>query len=252
MTTKKINGVEVWKQLEDLAVPQLRLSVYERAVYSHLLRHSLAEGKRQLRFSIPWLARGTNLTLRAARRAVHGLIAKDALRLVELGQEGHLVQVRLPAEIHGVDTSKIAAGVAPRTAVGETLEKADFLVSRTLRLAIHDREGGHCFYCLRRLTPLTRCIDHVIPRARKGRNSYRNLVSACAECNSQKADGRAEDFVRWLYREGLLMAAESSKRLKALEALAAGKLRPRIEGDPGSEETKKKRFAARPFTARIV
>jgi len=245
MTTKKINGVEVWKQLEDLAVPQLRLSVYERAAYSYLLRHSLAEGNRQLRFSIPWLVRGTNLTIRAARRAVHSLIAKDALRLVELGQEGHLVQVRLPVEIHGVDTSKIAVSNAARTAVAVTLEKADFLVSRALRLAIHEREGSHCFYCLRRLTPVTRCIDHVIPRARKGLNSYRNLVSACAECNSQKAEGRAEDFVRWLYREGRLTAAESSKRLKALEALAAGNLRPRMQGNGGGQETKKKCFAAR-------
>jgi hypothetical protein len=44
MKNKKLNAVQVWKQLEDLAVPRLHLSVFERAVYSHLLRHSRLEG----------------------------------------------------------------------------------------------------------------------------------------------------------------------------------------------------------------
>lgn len=54
-----------WKQMEDLLVPRLRPSAGERTVYSHLLRHSRLEGKRQLRFSIPWLARGTCLSVKA-------------------------------------------------------------------------------------------------------------------------------------------------------------------------------------------
>lgn len=40
---------------------------------------------------------------------------------------------------------------------------------------------------------------------------------------------RAGDFVRWLFREGRLTAEELKWRLRALEALAAGKMRPRIE-----------------------
>ena len=232
MKNKTINAVEVWKQMEDLAVPQLRLSVYERAVYSHLLRHSQIEGKRELRFSIPWLVRGTNLTTRAARRAVRSLIAKGALHLAERNGKGHLVEVLLPGEIRGVRTSKVAAGGADRKAGADKLEKADFLATRALRLAIHRREGGHCFYCLRRLTPGVRCLDHVAPQARGGGNSYRNLVSTCGECNSRKEDMRAEDFVRWLFREGRLTAEELKGRLRALEALAAGKMRPK------SEETK--------------
>lgn len=230
MKNKKIDAVQVWKQMEDLAVPQLRLSVYERAVYSHLLRHSQVEGKRELLFSIPWLVRGTNLTSRAARRAVRGLIAKDALRLVERNGKGHLVEVRLPEEIRGIRASRAAAGIAGREAGADNLEKADFLATRALRLAIHAREGGYCFYCLRRMKPGVRCLDHVAPQARGGGNSYRNLVSACGECNSRKGEMRAEDFVRWLYREGRLTAAELSARLRRLQELAAGKLRPKMEG----------------------
>ena len=52
----------MWKQLEDLVVPRLRLSVFDRAVYSHLVRHSWLEGRPQLRFSILWLARGAGLS----------------------------------------------------------------------------------------------------------------------------------------------------------------------------------------------
>jgi 5-methylcytosine-specific restriction endonuclease McrA len=99
---------------------------------------------------------------------------------------------------------------------------------RALRQAIHAREGGFCFYCLRRLTPMVRCLDHVVPRVRGGRNGYRNLVSSCAECNSQKGPRRAEDFLRWLYREGRLSAGELRGRLRALAGLAAGKLRPEL------------------------
>jgi hypothetical protein len=226
MKDKRVDAAEVWKQMEDLAVPQVRLSVYERAVYSHLLRHSQIEGKRELRFSIPWLVRGTNLTIRAARRAVRSLIAKGALRLAERNGKGHLVEVLLPGEIRGVRTSKVAAG---GEAGADKLEKVDFLATRALRLAIHRREGGHCFYCLRRLKPGVRCLDHVAPQARLGGNSYHNLVSACGECNSRKGEMRAEDFVRWLFREGRLTAEELKGRLRALEGLAAGKMRPRME-----------------------
>jgi hypothetical protein len=35
-----------------LGIPGLRLSVIERAVYSHLLRHSRLEGNKRLQFSI--------------------------------------------------------------------------------------------------------------------------------------------------------------------------------------------------------
>src|SRR5882672_8445100 len=58
-------------------------------------------------------------------------------------------------------------------------------------------------------------------------NSYRNLVSSCVECNTQKGETVAEDFLRGLYRDGRLTAIELAGRLRAVEALVAGKLRPR-------------------------
>jgi HNH endonuclease len=236
MKNKKLNGTHIWKQMEDLLIPRLRPSASERTVYSHLLRHSRLEGKRQLRFSIPWLARGTCLSAKPVKRAVRRLVAKGVLRLTERGQAGHVVEVRLPEEIRALRVEKRAGSGTAGPASAANLEKMDFQPTRTMRGAIYAREGGCCFYCLRRLTPQVRCIDHVVPCVRRGRNSYRNLVACCAECNSQKREQRAEDFLRWLYREGRLTSAELKGRLRALEALAAGKLRPRLDR---SKEKKK-------------
>ena len=160
MKKKKINAVHVWKELEDLLVPRLRLSVFDRAVYSHLLRHSRLEGKRELRFSILRLARGTCLSCWATRRAVRSLVAKGALRLAERSRVGHVAEVRLPEEIRSIRAGKIAARSAERLPSVSDFEKADFLETPALRQAIHAREGGFCFYCLRRLTPMVRCLDH--------------------------------------------------------------------------------------------
>jgi len=210
MKNKKLNAGQVWKQMEDLAVPRLHLSVFDRAVYSHLLRHSRLEGRLELRFSILWLARGACVSGFAARKAVRRLIGKGALRLAERSRAGHVVKVRLPEEIRSLGAGKIAACAPARLPSAANIEKADFLETRALRQAIHAREGGVCFYCLRRLRPMVRCLDHVVPRVRGGRNGYRNLVSSCAECNSQKRERRAEDFLRWLCREGRLSAGELS------------------------------------------
>jgi hypothetical protein len=160
-------------------------------------------------------------------------VAKGALRLVERTKAGHVVEVRLPGEIRAVRPERGARGPAglPRTA---NLEEMDFLQTKPLREAIHARERSVCFYCLRRLTARVRCLDHVVPAVRSGSNSYRNLVSSCAECNSQKGETSAEGFLRLLYRDGRLTASELTGRRRAVEALAAGKLRPAL----GSEDAK--------------
>jgi HNH endonuclease len=228
MKSKKIDGVRVWKQLEDSLVPRLRLSVIDRAAYCHLLRHSRLEGKTRVRFSIPWLARGIRVSSGPTRQAVRRLAEQGALRLVERSKAGHVVAVRLPEEIPTARHEPAVGEHGARFARAVDIEEADFLQSKALRQAIHARERGRCFYCLRRTKARMQCLDHVVPRVQLGRNSYRNLVSACLECNSRKAERMARDFLRWLFREGRLSGAELTGRLRALDALASGKLRPVI------------------------
>jgi 5-methylcytosine-specific restriction endonuclease McrA len=227
MKNRNIDAGQVWKDFEDLLAPKLNFSVTDRAVYSHLFRHSRLEGKLRFQFSIPWLARGVGVARTTARDAVRRLIARGVLRLVERnGHAHHVVRLRLPSEIRAVHAAKIAAyRPAPTLRAAVDLEE-DFLRTRPLRQAIHAREDGRCFYCLRSITCKRWCLDHVVPRAQSGRNSYRNLVSCCMDCNSLKADRDAVEFVRSLYRDRRLSAHELTGRLRALDDLAAGKLIP--------------------------
>ena len=220
----KANAELVWKQIEDHLGPRLRLTVIDRIVYYHLLRHSRLEGKLRVRFSIFELGRRMRLSRGPVREAVRRLAEFGVLRLIDRSGAGHLVEVRLPEEVR---RGRIDAE-DPGRAAGINMETADFLKRRDLRRAIHARERGCCFYCMRRLRRSARCLDHVTPRARFGRNSYRNLVSCCQECNAKKSHRSAHDFLRWLYREQRLTVGELKGRLRALEALAAGKLRPLV------------------------
>ena len=217
MKNKSIDAEQVWKQLEDLLAPQLNFSLADRVIYSHLFRHSRLEGKLQLQFSISWLARSVGLSSKFTRDTVRRLIARGVLHLVECNcRAQHVVRLRLPLEVKGICAEKIAAhrpAPAPRVVIN--IEQADFLEKQVLRQAIHEREGGHCFYCSRRITHHRRCLDHVVPRAELGQNSYRNLVSCCLECNSQKGGRPAEEFLRGLYRERRLSDAELSGRGQA-------------------------------------
>lgn len=228
MKNTKLNAEQAWKDFEDLLAPQLSFSLSDRAVYSHLFRHSRLERKQRFQFSIPWLAHGVGVSSKTARDAVRRLIARGVLYLVERNtQAHHVVCLRLPSEVRAVRAGKIAPyrpAPAPRAAVN--LEEEDFLRTRPLRHAIHAREDGRCFYCLRPITCKRWCLDHVVPRAQSGRNSYRNLVSCCVDCNSKKGERPAEEFLRSLYRERRLNDDELTGRLRALDNLAAGKLIP--------------------------
>src|SRR5215470_20184368 len=145
MNHKRIDAGRVWKQLDDDVVPQLKLSVIDRAVYSYLLRHSHLEGKPRLHLTVAWLANGTRLCVGTTRHSLHRLLDKGALRLVECRESGHVLHVRLPEEIRGVRVGKIAAPV--RIVPDTKLEEMHFHQNRALRGAIHAREHGRCFYC---------------------------------------------------------------------------------------------------------
>jgi 5-methylcytosine-specific restriction endonuclease McrA len=231
-------------QFEDVLAPRLGLTVWDRAVYSYLLRHSLVVGKLRLHFAVLSVARDLGLSNGPVRQAVRRLDELGALRLLERSKTGHLVEMRLPEQIRPVRPGQgviIArhssratrhflngASQAEEEPPASALESTDFLKTWALRKTIHDRERGACFYCLRRTPANVQCLDHVVPRVRFGRNSHRNLVSCCLECNTRKGDRPAPDFLRILYRQGRLTPAELDTRLRALKDLAAGKLHPSL------------------------
>jgi hypothetical protein len=190
---------------------------------------------------MPWLARGIGISTGPVRESVRRLVVLGALRLIRRSKAGHVIRVLLPDEIRGFRPGLPPLGGLPAVAgaipvrgpasqpQSPRLDDLDFLKTRALRQSIHLRERGHCFYCLRRTDARVQCLDHVVPRARAGRNSYRNLVSSCLECNSLKGERPAADFLRWLYRQRCLTASELNARLRALDALASGKLPPPVQ-----------------------
>ena len=233
MPNKKLSPKLLWVLFEDVLAPGLGLTVKERAVYSYLLRHSLVIGKLSLQFAVLALARTLGISVGLVRQAVRRLDELGALRVRKRDKTGHFVEMRLPENVlairsrgNGASSVGRAAGVPVEGHSVANIETRDFWKTWVLRKAIHDRERGACFYCLRRTLSNVRCLDHVVPRVRCGRNSYRNLVSCCIECNTGKCDRSAADFLRMLYRKGRLTAAELDGRLLALKDLAAGKLRP--------------------------
>jgi 5-methylcytosine-specific restriction endonuclease McrA len=108
------------------------------------------------------------------------------------------------------------------------VESVDFFTGRNHVEALIAREGGKCFYCLRTVVTENCVLDHVRPQLDGDDNSYRNVVVACHDCNSRKGGSRADEFLRLLYREGLLSQSEFSQQLARLEALQNGQLVPDI------------------------
>lgn len=53
------------------------------------------------------------------------------------------------------------------------------------------RDSYRCGYCGRGDLPLT--VDHIIPKAKGGADSWENLVCACTSCNNKKGDRTPAD-----------------------------------------------------------
>src|SRR5713226_1684741 len=147
MLNKKLNPKLLWIQFEDVLAPRLGLNVWDRAVYSYLLRHSLVIGKLRLHFSIISVAEKLSLSKGPVRLAVRRLDELGALRLFERSKTGHLVEMRLPEQIRATRTGRHGAFHHKRESRAAALEATDFLSTAALRKSIHDREAGTCFYC---------------------------------------------------------------------------------------------------------
>jgi 5-methylcytosine-specific restriction endonuclease McrA len=78
----------------------------------------------------------------------------------------------------------------------------DIRVPRIIRLLVYDRlpqravkfnrrnlyarDENRCQYCGRRFPTSELSLDHVVPRSRGGKSTWRNLVCCCVACNTRK------------------------------------------------------------------
>ena len=54
------------------------------------------------------------------------------------------------------------------------------------RRRLFARDRGLCLYCGHHLSESSMTLDHVVPRAKRGRHIWENVVSACRGCNQKK------------------------------------------------------------------
>lgn len=60
------------------------------------------------------------------------------------------------------------------------------------------RSRRTCFYCGGGITTSSATVDHIIPVARGGEHSARNLVACCSPCNSRKSDKSPAEWIQTL------------------------------------------------------
>ena len=128
----------------------------------------------------------------------------------------------LPSEIDGVIPLH-------QPAEALNIETIDFFTGRHYLDALLTRENGACFYCLREVQRDNCELDHVVSRVAGTDNSYRNIVVACHGCNTTKQSRDAADFIRSLYRRGVLSQTDIEQRLSGLDNLQAGRLLPELK-----------------------
>jgi predicted transcriptional regulator len=208
-------------QIEDHLCPRLKLDAWEKSLYYHLLRLTHAAGLESVTVAIGPLALATGMSDFKVRDSIRSLHVKKCISIVERSRTGHLVSVHLPQAIEGV--VPISSKEVPLD-----IELVDFYRDRVYLRALLERENRKCFYTLKDLTEDSAVLDHVIPQVDGGNNSYRNIVAACHDANALKQGQVAEDFIRSLYRSGILNLDEMEGRLRAVEALKSGKLIPVI------------------------
>jgi 5-methylcytosine-specific restriction endonuclease McrA len=64
--------------------------------------------------------------------------------------------------------------------------------ARFNRPGVFKRDQNVCQYCGEFLTANKLTVDHVIPKAQGGINSWKNCVCACFECNNKKSNKTPE------------------------------------------------------------
>lgn len=212
---------QIFADIEDLLIPGKGLDVWERALYYHVLRHTRVIGKNTAMFAIAPLSKSVGMSDFKVREVIRALHQKGCIEIEDRSRVGHSVAVRLPLEIDGI--------TRPQSLFRSVdLEALDFFNGRTYVVALLDREGHRCFYCRKKITAETAELDHVIPQIVHVDHSYRNIVASCHGCNKSKGDGDAADYLRRLFRDGVLNKVELSESLSAVTTVCSGERVPRL------------------------
>jgi hypothetical protein len=118
------------------------------------------------------------LVVNADLGPLHRVSVKHAIRML----------LRQVAEIHEAEPDRLI-GAFPMPKVVRLVQ---YVVTKWRysrgpawsRPGVLTRDQGRCAYCGGHAST----VDHVLPRSRGGKNTWRNTVAACAPCNQRKGD----------------------------------------------------------------
>jgi hypothetical protein len=118
------------------------------------------------------------LVLNADLGPLHRVSVRHAVRML----------LRQVAEIHEAEPDRLI-GVYPMPKVVRLVR---YVVTRWRytagpawsRSGVLNRDGRRCGYCPATATT----VDHILPRCRGGKNTWRNTIAACDGCNQRKGD----------------------------------------------------------------
>lgn len=183
------------------------LSPYEAAFYWYAFRHSIAKnGNPHVRLSTRGLQHGTvkssysnatenRISFQKVRKILRALDTIGAVRKEgEPNRDGTPYRVLTPDEIPACREYR-SQRLVTEPPVEVVPNDVDFYNVRENRLRVFERDEYKCRYCQKQLTRFTATLDHVMPVAEGGDNSFDNLVTACLNCNSQKHRRPLSDFL---------------------------------------------------------
>jgi hypothetical protein len=67
--------------------------------------------------------------------------------------------------------------------------------AREKRIRVFERDGYVCRRCGKQLTRFTATLDYAEPTSNNGNEWEENLVTTCADCNSQRGKRAVEDLI---------------------------------------------------------
>ena len=140
------------------------------------------------------LMRRPVLQLNASYEALRIIPAMRALKLVTKGK----------AAVELATNKLIYPGVRlPSVIRLLTYRHVPVRMQLATRRNIFMRDGYRCQYCGLKFRGSDLTLDHVIPRAQGGKNSWENLVACCRKDNHRKADRTPEEAGMPLLRRPL-------------------------------------------------
>jgi HNH endonuclease len=210
------------KEYFEFVFPQKELSAWERLMLLSLFVSNELRCGERFTVTLGRIATLAGASDTSARVYLRSLADKGVIKIDGYDRSGYKVTLISPMSIPGI------INLERDIPQGVDFESIDYFKDRRFVGALLARQNGICFYSLRQLEERECALDHLVPQARGGDNSYRNIVCCTFEMNTRKGDVAAEDFLRSLYRSGFLSERDLEERLETLASISSGVLKPAV------------------------